>query len=128
MLCKKSISVTDCFVLSSINGSPRFNASTLTEASKTKQNTTYHHMSLLRLSKIWHYESQQDITSEVGRYFNIRNEKKRLKFFNDRKFFATLPMCSLVPECGSGDMKISWGNKKNKVKPNKKVRDDFRPE
>lgn len=37
-----------------------------------------------------------------------------------KTFFKSLPMCSIVPDCGSSDIKIAWGNKKNKVRPRNK--------
>ena len=37
-----------------------------------------------------------------------------------RKFFSSLPMCSVIPDCGSEEMKIAWGSKKNKVLPDNK--------
>ena len=46
--------------------------------------------------------------------------KAEMSIFVSRTFFKSLPMCSIVPDCGD-DIKIAWGYKKNKVKPRNKV-------
>ena len=35
-----------------------------------------------------------------------------------KKFFSSLPLCSVLPECGSSG--LAWGSKKNKVLPRNK--------
>jgi hypothetical protein len=44
--------------------------------------------------------------------------ERAINVWSRRKFFSSLPLCSLVPDCG-GETRLVWGSNRNKVLPNR---------